>query len=42
VVIAGLVYSRTRVFAALAGILISAVALGSLVLSYGQGLFGWH
>ena len=38
----GLVYRRTRRAAALAGVVISAVALGSLVVSYGQGLFGWH
>jgi hypothetical protein len=40
--IAGLAYSRTRQVAALAGIAISTVALGSLVVSYGQGLFGWQ
>lgn len=40
--IAGLAYARTRQLAALAGIVISAVALGSLVVSYGQGLFGWQ
>jgi hypothetical protein len=40
--IAGLAHPRTRQFAALAGIVISAVALGSLVVSYGQGLFGWQ
>jgi hypothetical protein len=39
---AGLAYARTRRVAALAGILISAVALASLVVSYGQGLFGWQ
>lgn len=39
---AGLAYPRTRQVAALAGIVISAVALGSLVVSYGQGLFGWQ
>jgi hypothetical protein len=38
----GLVYRRTRRVAALAGVVISVVALGSLVVSYGQGLFGWH
>jgi hypothetical protein len=38
----GLVYRRTRRVAALAGVAISVVALGSLVVSYGQGLFGWH
>jgi hypothetical protein len=42
IVIAGLAYPRTRQVAALAGIVISAVALGSLVVSYGHGLFGWQ
>jgi O-antigen/teichoic acid export membrane protein len=37
---AGLAHHRTRPVAALAGIAISACALGSLVLSYGTGLFG--
>jgi hypothetical protein len=41
VAIAGLAYPRTRQIAALAGIVISAVAL-SLVVSYGRGLFGWQ
>ena len=36
-----LAHERTRPLAALAGIAISAFALGSLVLSYGTGLFGW-
>jgi hypothetical protein len=40
--IAGLSYAPTRQLAALAGIVISVVALGSLVVSYGQGLFGWQ
>ncbi|HWX96902.1 MAG TPA: hypothetical protein VNZ01_08605 [Solirubrobacteraceae bacterium] len=40
--VAGLIYRRTRRVAALAGVVISVVALGSLVVSYGQGLFGWH
>ena len=40
--IAGLMSPRTRQLAALAGVVISAVALGSLVVSYGQGLFGWQ
>jgi hypothetical protein len=40
--IAGLAYARTRQLAALAGIVISAVALGALVVSYGHGLFGWQ
>jgi hypothetical protein len=38
---AGLAHERTRTVAALAGIVISACALGGLVLSYGTGLFGW-
>jgi len=42
VTIAGLAYPRTRQLAALAGIMISVIALGSLAVSYGQGLFGWH
>jgi hypothetical protein len=41
-VIAGIAYEPTRLLAALAGIVISAVALGSLVISYGEGLFGWQ
>ena len=40
--IAGLAYRRTRVVAALAGVAISAVALTSLIVSYGEGLFGWQ
>jgi hypothetical protein len=42
VAVVGLVYRRTRRVAALAGVVVSVVALGSLVVSYGQGLFGWH
>jgi hypothetical protein len=42
VVLAGLAAARTRIVAALAGIGISAVALGSLVISYGTGLLGWQ
>jgi hypothetical protein len=42
IVLAGLAAARTRVVAALAGVGISAVALGSLVISYGVGLFGWQ
>jgi hypothetical protein len=42
VVIAGLTHPRTRPLAALAGVAISALALGGLVVSYGQGLFGWQ
>jgi hypothetical protein len=42
VTLAGLTQPRTRRLAALAGIVISAVALASLVVSYGTGLFGWQ
>jgi hypothetical protein len=42
VVIAGLAYPRTRPLAALAGVAVSALALGGLAVSYGQGLFGWQ
>src|SRR5262245_58310079 len=42
VAIIGLAYGRTRALAALAGVVVSALALGSLVVSYGHGLFGWH
>jgi hypothetical protein len=38
----GLASSRTRQLAALAGVVISAVALASLVVSYGRGLFGFY
>jgi hypothetical protein len=41
-VVAGLALRRTRQLAALAGVVISALALGSLVVSYGHGLFGWQ
>src|SRR3954467_8736943 len=41
-VIAGLALPQTRQIAALAGVVISAIALASLVVSYGQGLFGWQ
>lgn len=41
-VIAGLVFGRTAHLAALAGIVLSVGALGGLVVSYGQGLFGWQ
>ena len=40
--IAGLAYPRTRPLAALSGVVISALSLGSLVVSYGHGLFGWQ
>jgi hypothetical protein len=42
VVIAGLALPRTRQIAALAGVVISALALGSLVVSYGRGFLGWQ
>jgi hypothetical protein len=42
VTVIGLAYWRTRALAALAGVVISALALGSLVVSYGHGLFGWQ
>ena len=42
VVIAGLAYAPTRDLAGLVGITMSAVALASLVVSYGQGLLGWQ
>jgi hypothetical protein len=42
VTVAGLAWPRTRALAALAGVGISAVALLSLVISYGTGLFGWQ
>jgi hypothetical protein len=40
--VVALAYGRTRRLAALAGVAISVTALGSLVVSYGHGLFGWH
>ena len=42
VTIAGLTRSHTRRLAALAGIVISTIALASLIVSYGQGLLGWQ
>jgi hypothetical protein len=42
VIVIGLAVPRTRVLAALAGVVTSAVAIASLVVSYGRGLFGWH
>ena len=42
VVIAALTICRWRRLAALAGIAIAVFALGSLVVSYGHGLFGWQ
>ena len=40
--VAALGHPRTRSLGALAGVVISVVALGSLVVSYGEGLFGWQ
>ncbi len=40
--VVGLASSRTRQLAALAGVVISAVALASLVVSYGRGPFGFY
>jgi hypothetical protein len=40
--VVGLAYGRWRDLAAFAGVAISAIALVSLVVSYGQGLFGWQ
>lgn len=42
VLIAGLAYPRTRALAALAGVVTSVLALGGLIISYGNGLFGWQ
>jgi hypothetical protein len=41
VAILGLANARTRQLAALGGVMISAGALASLVVSYGRGLFGF-
>jgi hypothetical protein len=38
----GLAFRPTRQLAALGGVVISALALGGLVVSYGQALFGWQ
>ena len=40
--IVGLAFRPMRQLAALGGIVVSVLALGGLVLSYGPGLFGWH
>jgi hypothetical protein len=40
--VAGLRSARTREIAAVAGVAISVIALASLVVSYGHGLFGWR
>ena len=42
VVLGGLAYARTRILAAAGGVVISAAALGGLIISYGTGLFGWQ
>jgi hypothetical protein len=42
VAMAGLAYVPTRQAAAWAGIVISVLALGALVISYENGLFGWQ
>ena len=41
-VIAALAFARKRDLAAMVGVLVSALALGGLVVSYGRGLFGWQ
>ena len=41
-VVAGLAYPRTRELAALSGVALAVLALGSLIVSYGNGLFGWQ
>jgi hypothetical protein len=40
--IVGLAFRPTRQLASLGGVVISALALGGLVVSYGPGLFGSH
>ena len=40
--IVGLAFRPTRQLASLGGVIVSALALGGLVVSYGQGLFGWR
>src|SRR4051794_9550709 len=42
VTVIGLAYWRSRALAALAGVVISPLALGSLIVTYGHGLFGWQ
>ena len=41
-IIVGLAFRPTRQLAALGGVVISALTLGGLVVSYGPGLFGWR
>ena len=40
--VVGLAFRPTRQLASLGGVVISALALGGLVVTYGQTLFGWH
>lgn len=40
--VVGLAFRPTRQLASLGGVVVSALALGGLVVSYGQDLFGWH
>jgi hypothetical protein len=42
VTVMGLAFRPTRQLAALSGVAISALTLAGLVVSYGQGLFGWR
>jgi hypothetical protein len=41
VIIAGLAFPPTRQLSALGGVAVSALTLAGLVVSYGEGLFGW-
>jgi hypothetical protein len=41
-IIIGLGFRPMRLLASLGGVVISALALGGLLVSYGPGLFGWH
>jgi hypothetical protein len=41
-IIVGLAFRPTRQVASLGGVVVSALALGGLVVSYGPGLFGWR
>src|SRR3954447_23458153 len=41
-IIVGLAFRPTRQLAALGGVALSALTLAGLVVSYGQGLFGWR
>jgi hypothetical protein len=42
VTVIGVAFRPTRQLAALGGVAISALTLAGLVVSYGQGLLGWH